>query len=238
MFNRAIDSSYDDEYLTYLPGRTYMAGVSPWFFTHYSEETYNKNLLYRSDDWLYVSRWENLIAYRNVIDLVQIISWNDNGESHYIGPIDGAQPMSESWATGWLDVTQYYATAFKTGVYPAIEKDRVFIWGRLYPAGANAPDGVGKPLNSECTDDYVWGLVFLTSPAHVDLGCGVHHEAVELPAGANKVKLSLLGVDDCVVTTTISRNGRSVLGFRPEQYRFRKNPPTYNFNALVVSSPP
>jgi len=33
MSNRAIDSSYDDEYLTYLPGRTYMAGVSPWFFT-------------------------------------------------------------------------------------------------------------------------------------------------------------------------------------------------------------
>jgi len=31
--NADINSEYDDEYLRYLKGKTYMAGVSPWFFT-------------------------------------------------------------------------------------------------------------------------------------------------------------------------------------------------------------
>ena len=47
----------------------------------------------------------------------------------------------------WLDLMQYYISAYKTGSYPAIGKDRIFLWGRLYPAGADAPDGVGRPDN-------------------------------------------------------------------------------------------
>ncbi|KAF5332438.1 hypothetical protein D9758_015130 [Tetrapyrgos nigripes] len=53
------------------------------------------------------------------IDIIQIISWNDYGESHYIGPIKGAQPVgSEAWTGGmghaaWLPPTSYYASAFK-----------------------------------------------------------------------------------------------------------------------------
>ena len=42
---------------------------------------------------------------------------------------------------------KYYITAYKTGIYPAVTKDRVFTWARLYPAAADAPDSVGKPAN-------------------------------------------------------------------------------------------
>lgn len=48
---------------------------------------------------------------------------------------------------GWLDLVQYYATGFKTGSYPPISRDRIFLWGRLYPAQADTPDRVGKPGN-------------------------------------------------------------------------------------------
>jgi glucan endo-1,3-alpha-glucosidase len=41
-----------------------------------------------------------LINIRDQVDLVQIISWNDYGESHYIGPIEGGQPMSQAWVDG------------------------------------------------------------------------------------------------------------------------------------------
>ena len=40
---------------------------------------------------------------------------------------------------------QYYIAAFKTGAYPKIKKDRIFLWGRLYPAAASSPDPVDKP---------------------------------------------------------------------------------------------
>ena len=48
---------------------------------------------------------------------------------------------------GWLDLIKYYVAAYKTGTYPAITKDRVYLWARLYPANATAPDPVGRPAN-------------------------------------------------------------------------------------------
>ncbi|POV98937.1 hypothetical protein PSHT_13766 [Puccinia striiformis] len=68
--------------------KLYMAGVSPCFFTHYED----KNWIYRSDDNLYISRWMKLISMPNPPDFIQIISWNDYGESHYIGPKLGTPP--------------------------------------------------------------------------------------------------------------------------------------------------
>ena len=98
--------------------RTYMASASPWFFTHYGVQSYNKNVcpfcpghisptdnpsqfLYLSDQHLYSNRWENLIASRDSFDIVQLLTWNDYGESHYIGPIHGAQPNSQAWVDGF-----------------------------------------------------------------------------------------------------------------------------------------
>ncbi|KAG5639210.1 hypothetical protein H0H81_005689 [Sphagnurus paluster] len=79
---------------------TYMAAVSPCFFTHYGADSYNKNFAYLYDHHLYIKRWESLITTRDQIDIVQILTWNDYGESHYIGPIKGAQPNSEAWVDG------------------------------------------------------------------------------------------------------------------------------------------
>lgn len=49
---------------------------------------------------------------------------------------------------GWLDLQQYYISAFKSGgVYPSVLRDRIFLWARLHPASADAPqDGIGRPL--------------------------------------------------------------------------------------------
>ena len=77
----------------------------------------------------------------------------DYGESHYIGPIKGAQPNSEAWVNGfehlpWLYLNEYFIHAFKTGKYPSIEEDRVFVWARPHPRDAIATnDTAGKPEN-------------------------------------------------------------------------------------------
>ena len=76
------------------PDRTYMMGVSPWFFAN----VYGKNWLWRGDD-LWFDRWQQVLALQP--DVVQIITWNDYGESHYVGPIEGVQPMSQQWVNGF-----------------------------------------------------------------------------------------------------------------------------------------
>jgi glucan endo-1,3-alpha-glucosidase len=77
-----------------------MASVSPWFFTvcpiylrcviltdlpqHYGPDSFNKNWIYRGDDWLYAERWELLVQHRSQVDLVEIVTWN--GKYHLIFP--------------------------------------------------------------------------------------------------------------------------------------------------------
>jgi hypothetical protein len=48
---------------------------------------------------------------------------------------------------GWLGLTQYYATAFKTGQLPTIEKDQIVMWSRPHSTSAKAPDPVPPPSN-------------------------------------------------------------------------------------------
>lgn len=46
-------------------------------------------------------------------------------------------------------MTSYYATAYKTGSYPQITEDKLYMWARPHTKDANAPDPVGKPDNYE-----------------------------------------------------------------------------------------
>ncbi|TCD60933.1 hypothetical protein EIP91_009286 [Steccherinum ochraceum] len=239
MGNYDINFSSDQLYINNLASKTYMGAVSPWFFTHYGPQSYNKNFIYRGDNWLFAERWEALIANRTKVQFAEVISWNDYGESHYIGPVQGVQPMSQSWVNGfdhqgWLDLMQYYITAYKTGAYPAVARDRTFLWGRLYPVNATSPDPVAKPTNYLWTQDFVWGVVLLSSPATVQLNCGAQATRAMLPAGLSKISLYLTAA--CTVNTTITR-GANTTTFAPSNYKFSLNPPSYNFNALVVASP-
>jgi len=110
---------------------------------------------------------------RDQVDIAQIISWNggplalpsrpwspvhhltDYGESHYLGPIKGAQPNSQAWVDGfphepWLQLNSYFAFAFKNGHYPKVHQDKIFVWGRPHPKAATAShDSVPRPNNWE-----------------------------------------------------------------------------------------
>ncbi|KAK4149895.1 glycoside hydrolase [Chaetomidium leptoderma] len=72
----------DHSYLDALGGAPYMMGVSPWFYTNMPG--YRKNWLWRGDS-LWFDRWVHVMHLQP--EYVQIISWNDYGESHHIGPL-------------------------------------------------------------------------------------------------------------------------------------------------------
>ncbi|KAI0746462.1 glycoside hydrolase family 71 protein [Daedaleopsis nitida] len=241
MGNYNISFAPDQSYISNLGNQSYMAGVSPWFFTHYGLNTFNKNWIYRMDDWTFAQRWEMLVQNRATVPLVQVATWNDYGESHYVGPIEGIQPMSQAWVNGfdhqgWLDLMKYYITAYKTGSYPSITKDRVFLWARLYPANATVPsDSVGKPSNWQWTQDYLWAVALLPAPANVTLSCGSSSQTTRAPAGLTKLKLPLSA--SCAVKAVVARNATSAVSFAPTGFNFSTRPTAYNFNAFVAASP-
>ena len=89
------------------------------------------------------------------------LSIPDYGESHYIGPIKGAQPNSQAWVDGypheaWLRLNSYFARAFKEGTYPTITRDEIYLWGRPHPKAAGSADHVGRPKNWEL----VWDIFY------------------------------------------------------------------------------
>ena len=56
-----------------------------------------------------MTRWENVIANRDKVSLVEIVTWNDFGESHYIGPQHGQLPPgSEAWVNGFDHSGDYH----------------------------------------------------------------------------------------------------------------------------------
>lgn len=232
----------DQAYISVLQpmNKIYMAAVSPWFFTHYSPQTYNKNWIYLSDDHLYAKRWENLIQIRDQVAIVECLTWNDYGESHYLGPIKGAQPNSQAWVdgfehTGWLNLTAYYAAAFKTGSFPSIPKDQIVMWSRPHPAYATAPDPVGQPKNFQLTMDKVWAVVLATSPCTVTLETsGSNSQAFQVSPGVSKLSIAISPGDS--MKATLERNGDVVLTVQPHNFTFNPNPSSYNFNAYVIAS--
>ncbi|KZT29607.1 glycoside hydrolase family 71 protein [Neolentinus lepideus HHB14362 ss-1] len=220
--------------------RAYMAAVSPWFFTHYSPQTYNKNFIYDGDWHLYPTRWQNLIAIRSQVDLVEIVTWNDYGESHYIGPIEGAQPNSQAWVNGfdhqgWLYMTQYFATAYKTGTYPAITKDQIFLWARPHTRNATSSDPVGKPTNYELDQDQLWAVVFTTAASTVTLSTSAKtNQTFSVPAGVSKLNMPL--TVGGYMQGQIVRSGKTIVSLSPSGYSFTATPSSYNYNAFVAYS--
>ncbi|KAJ7496785.1 glycoside hydrolase [Mycena latifolia] len=230
----------DKHHINNLGGaRTFMAAVSPWFFTHYGPDSWDKNWIYRGDDWLFARRWEQLIFMRAHIDIVQVISWNDYGESHYICPtVRGAQPASHAWVDGfphgaWLRLNSFFARAFKDGVYPYIQKDSIFLWGRPHPRAAHAAESVPRPRNWELTDDMFWVVVLCTVPASVSLYAGDDDERT-FEVGAGMTKLSRSFVVGKGMRATVRRQGVVVADCIADGFEFEPRPSVYNFNAFTA----
>ncbi|KAI0718564.1 glycoside hydrolase [Cerioporus squamosus] len=224
--------------------QTYMAAVSPWFFTHFPPNTYNKNFVYDCDEHLWVSRWETLIANRDHVDIVEILTWNDFGESHYIGPRHDTQPLpqgSEAWVdgfnhTGWLSVTSYFATQFKTGQAPAIEKDQLVMWARPHPKSATPADPVGPPRDSQLLQDKLWAVVLATTNGQLTLSSSdTNSQTFDVRAGVNKLSLPLSAGG--YMRGVLARGGQTVIDLKPDGFVFDPNPAAYNFNAFVANAP-
>ncbi|WVR06496.1 hypothetical protein IAU60_003527 [Kwoniella sp. DSM 27419] len=208
--NIPIDASLtterDETYLSVLnqAGRKYMAPVSTWFFTHFGKEVpWSKNWLFKSEA-LWKTRWEQVLAMGDKLDFVEIVTWNDYGESHNVSNWGGnhSDDGSSKWSEGldhlpMLDLSLPYIKAWKAGLSePVVEKDQVVYWYRPHSKAVNcdATDNFGsKPTGWDFVADTIFvatmtrfgGSVRVTSgsnpPVVQHVGPGV--QLVEVPMG-------------------------------------------------------
>jgi glucan endo-1,3-alpha-glucosidase len=235
-----LTTASDTTYMNALGSKEYMPAISPFFFTHFGVNSWNKNWLYRSDDWLYATRWEQVIAMRDSVKMTEILTWNDFGESSYIGPIHGALPAgSDAWVDGYdhqglSALTKYYATAFKTGSYPAITTDTIVMWSRPHSYDAVATsDSVGRPTGWDWTQDYLYAVVLCTEAATVTLTAGSNTQTFSVSAGLSKLKVASSAGG---ISGSIARNGATTASYTSTGFSWTTTPATYNYNYFVGSS--
>ncbi|KZV79724.1 glycoside hydrolase [Exidia glandulosa HHB12029] len=237
--NKTTDD--DAYYLQMLAGKPYMAPVSPWFFTHYAADTWNKNWLFYSD-YLWQARWEQILELQP--PFAQILTWNDFGEANYIGPLHpnkkdvyaGASTGAVRWVTkishdAWRDIAKPYIAAYKAGEStPTVTKEEFVFYYRPYPKDAQCSDPVPRPTGWQFVADAVFvvallktpGTVIITSganvPVSVEAQAGIHTYSAPMALGKQRFQLV--------------RGNVSVIDVAgPLQISSACN--TYNFNAFV-----
>ncbi|KAJ5887845.1 hypothetical protein N7495_007886 [Penicillium taxi] len=139
--SRRMNTYADASYIQSLKqaNKSYMMPASPWFYTNMPK--YKKNWASHGDD-LWYDRWVE-IAFLEP-EWVEIISWNDYGESHYIGPLNekgygvfiaGKAPFNyarDMPHDGWRAQLPYVIDLYKAGK-ASITEESLVVWYRTQP---------------------------------------------------------------------------------------------------------
>ncbi|KAF8452960.1 glycoside hydrolase [Terfezia claveryi] len=166
-----------------LGGKPYMMAVSPWFYTNLPQ--WNKNWLWKGDS-LWFTRWEEVLDF--MPNYVEIITWNDYGESHYIGPINppGIVQNANRYVDGmphdgWRFMLPYYIAAYKAGTrnVPIPQEGLVYWYRRTRKGNCNSggttcsPPGYPQQFPpQQCVDDAVYVTSLSRSDADVEISIG------------------------------------------------------------------
>ncbi|THC98915.1 hypothetical protein EYZ11_001628 [Aspergillus tanneri] len=250
----------DRAYVDALKGKPYIAPASGWFFTHFGGEvSYSKNWAFPGD-LLWFNRWNQ------ILDLgprfVEVVTWNDYGESHYIGPL--ASPHTDDGASkwvmdmphgGWLEMSKPFIAAYKAGdksVNKYIKDEKLVYWYRPTPRDVSCDDTDstmhgspnnssgnffrGRPNGFESLQDEVFVVSLLKSPATVEVTSGKNNQKFEAKAGASAFRVPM-GVGQ--QKFSIARDGKTVVGDTSLKDIVDKCIcGIYNFNAYVGVVPP
>ncbi|KAJ5718656.1 alpha-1-3-glucanase/mutanase [Penicillium malachiteum] len=249
----------DKVYINALGNKAYIAPVSPWFSTHFGPEvSYSKNWVFPSD-LLWYNRWNDILALGP--RFIEIVTWNDYGESHYIGPLksphtdDGASRwVNDMPHDGWLEISKPFIAAFKDGASSPdsyITDDQLIYWYRPAPRDQNcdatdtcmvpANNGsgnyfIGRPDGWQSMQDSVFVVTLLKSPASIEVNSGGTVYTYNASAGAHAQAVPMhVGAQ----AFSVSRGGQKVLsGTSLKPIIAGCVCGLYNFNAYVGSLPP
>lgn len=177
--------------------KPWMAGIAPWFFRRLAPD---QNWLHAQDSFIWAARWENLLKLKP--DYIEIVTWNDYGESSYIGPADprpadviasDVDYYSSMGHTAFLKMTKIFIKAFKAGqtivTVDPVDED-IFMMYRTQPALVNGADDTWSlPTNVTYMEDNVYVFSFLANEASATLTSGGNPAIIPAPVGVSTMNV-------------------------------------------------
>lgn len=185
-----IDHAFQSAVKSANRGGPYIMSVSPWQF-----KDLNGDGWVQQSDTLWNYRWKQVIDDVQP-DIVEIVTWNDYGESHYICDVNTKVDMGDAinYVSGlshaaWRTVAQYYISWYKNGSKPVLTEDTVVYWYRTHPKGVSCSGGT-PPRMSTYPEDAIFALAMLadsTPQATITLDVGSNH--AEFIAGGGNLTM-------------------------------------------------
>ncbi|OKL61204.1 hypothetical protein UA08_03405 [Talaromyces atroroseus] len=163
--------------------KTYIMGVSPWFFHSTTGGDYR--WIWRGDN-LWADRWQEVFSVGP--QFVEVVTWNDWGEASYVGPFysDDEVPagsleyVEDMPHESLRDFLPYYIATFKGNDFD-ISRDQMQYWYRLSPLsggsecgiiGNDPDDGQTAVDANSIPEDKVFFSALLMSDATVEVQIG------------------------------------------------------------------
>ncbi|KAJ7511133.1 glycoside hydrolase family 71 protein [Mycena galericulata] len=212
----------------------YIMSVSPWQF----KDIDANDAWVELGDTLWNYRW--LQAIQDVVpDIVEIVTWNDYAESHYIGDINpnvNLGTAAPNYVNGfphaaWRIIAQYYISWYKTGTAPTVTDDVVVFWYRAHPKNVTCSGG-WAPRMSTFPADAVFAMSLLGTPATISLDIGSTHAQFNAGVGAAIGSVNFPVEDAQIPFIQIIRNGETVKSMYGSVY-VTQSCSWYNFNPFV-----
>ncbi|KZP32592.1 glycoside hydrolase family 71 protein [Athelia psychrophila] len=216
-------------------GGPYIMAVSPWQFKNIDG----------AGDWVELSdtlwnyRWQQAVNDVKP-DIVEIVTWNDYGESHYISDINPNVNLGSQaplYVNGfdhsyWRDIAQYYIEYFKKGSAPAVTLDEVVFWYRAFPKGITCSSGT-RPRNADFPADAVFALAMLAEPANVTVSIGSQTTTFYAGAGLTMGSVPFPTEDKQIPYVEIKRADNEVASGYGSVYVDQSGCTYYNMNPWV-----
>jgi hypothetical protein len=173
------------------------------------------------------STWNHAIS--DGADWVQLTTWNDYSEGSQFAP-----SLHNGYA--YLDISSYYLTRFKTGSWPQIVRDVVYVTSRVQFTDSGTTSQQAQLMRprpgTAPPRDQVELLTFFTEPAEVSARVGTVPHAYRAPAGVNAQALPL----NPGLTQVVARHSNDTAAAVTTRYPARRTATVQDLQYYAVSS--
>ncbi|KAI1758810.1 glycoside hydrolase family 71 protein [Hypoxylon sp. FL1150] len=231
-----IDDGNDVAYKSSLQGKPYMMGISPYL------PRYNKNW-YSSSDSLWYDRWSQVLDL--LPEYVEIITWNDYGESSYINDPIAAQIVSgaEAYVDGFAHsafrfVLPYFISAYKAGTADvSLPSEGAVAWYRTTPASVCGDGGTvwgqgGSASAADGTEDVISIIALSDSSQDITVSIGGSSQTVSASSTVGKASFYQVPFNGATGAVTVTLDGKSTTG--PEITSTCPFTGYVNFNSVAI----
>ncbi|MDI1486564.1 MAG: hypothetical protein OHK93_005795 [Ramalina farinacea] len=218
-----VDESFSDERINHQSqgyNKPWMAGLSPWFFKRLSPSL---NWLNAQDSGIWFDRWLSLLQLQP--DFIELVTWNDYGESSYLAPLRAftqnkyvSQTMQYGGLdhSGFLTMTWHFINAFKAGALAPLDvapqDEDVFMVYRTQPALTNGgKDSMALPESVGNVKDDIYIISFLAEDATVTLMSGNNQHQIPCKAGVNKASIPFTWGNQTITMDRKLGNGKTLM---------------------------